>query len=134
MKALFADSFYFFAVVNRGDPAHAKALALSASFKGRLVTTAWALTEFADGMSRPVANRPLFLQILADLRARPDTLILPTTDQLLQDGIDFYSQRPDKELSLTDCISFVVMTREGITEALTGDHHFEQAGFVALLK
>ena len=68
MKALFADSFYFFAVVNRGDPAHAKALALSASFKGRLVTTAWALTEFADGMSRPVANRPLFLQILADLR------------------------------------------------------------------
>jgi hypothetical protein len=42
--------------------------------------------------------------------------------------------RPDKTWSLTDFISFVVMRREGITEALTGDRHFEQAGFVALLK
>ena len=40
----------------------------------------------------------------------------------------------DKEWTLTDCISFVVMQREGITDALTADHHFEQAGFVALLK
>jgi len=35
---------------------------------------------------------------------------------------------------LTDCISFVVMEESGITEALTGDHHFEQAGFVTLLR
>jgi predicted nucleic acid-binding protein len=40
----------------------------------------------------------------------------------------------DKEWPLTDCISFVVMAREGITEALTGDRHFEQVGFVPLLK
>lgn len=50
------------------------------------------------------------------------------------DGIRLYEQRRDKQWSLTDCISFVVMKREGLTEALTGDHHFEQAGFVALLK
>jgi predicted nucleic acid-binding protein len=49
-------------------------------------------------------------------------------------GVDLYRRRPDKAWSLTDCISFVVMQREGITEALTGDQHFEQAGFVALLK
>jgi predicted nucleic acid-binding protein len=48
-------------------------------------------------------------------------------------GVDLYQNRDDKEWSLTDCISFVVMTREGITEALTGDHHFEQAGFSILL-
>ena len=41
---------------------------------------------------------------------------------------------PDKEWPLTDCVSFVVMKERGITEALTGDRHFEQAGFVALLK
>jgi len=50
-------------------------------------------------------------------------------------GLDrMYQRRPDKNWSLTDCISFVVMQDHGITEALTGDHHFEQAGFVALLK
>jgi predicted nucleic acid-binding protein len=42
--------------------------------------------------------------------------------------------RPDKDWSLTDCISFVVMNAESISEALTGDEHFEQAGFVALLR
>ena len=41
--------------------------------------------------------------------------------------------RPDKEWSLTDCISFEVMAELGLTEALTADHHFEQAGFRALL-
>ena len=47
---------------------------------------------------------------------------------------ELFHARLDKEWSLTDCISFVVMQREGITDALTGDHHFEQAGFTALLK
>jgi predicted nucleic acid-binding protein len=46
----------------------------------------------------------------------------------------FFSVRPDKEWSLTDCISFVVMNERGITDALTSDHHFEQAGFQILLK
>jgi predicted nucleic acid-binding protein len=48
--------------------------------------------------------------------------------------LDLYASRFDKAWSLTDCISFVVMEQQGIREALTGDHHFEQAGFVALLK
>jgi len=68
------------------------------------------------------------------VRSNPDIVILPCTDQLLNEGISLYAQRSDKEWTLTDCISFVVLQREGITEALTGDHHFEQAGFLALLK
>ena len=64
----------------------------------------------------------------------PDMTIIPADRTTLQQGFDLYQQRPDKEWSLTDCISFVIMKREGITEALTGDHHFEQAGFIALLK
>jgi predicted nucleic acid-binding protein len=48
--------------------------------------------------------------------------------------LDLYRRRPDKAWSVTDCISFVVMEGDGIREALTGDQHFEQAGFVALLK
>jgi uncharacterized protein len=60
--------------------------------------------------------------------------LVPVDERLFSDGFSLFSKRMDKEWSLTDCISFVVMQREGIHEALTGDHHFEQAGFVALLK
>ena len=53
---------------------------------------------------------------------------------VLDDAVTLYLARQDKQWSLTDCTSFVAMQREKITEALTGDHHFEQAGFVILLK
>jgi predicted nucleic acid-binding protein len=134
MKVVFADSFYFFALVNPNDPAHVRAASFTKSFSGRLVTTGWVLTELADGWAKPVTRRRFFAPFLADLKANPNALIVSSTDQLLREGMDFYIQRPDKEWSLTDCISLVVMHKEGILEALTGDHHFEQAGFVALLK
>jgi uncharacterized protein len=56
-----------------------------------------------------------------------------STEALYRRGLALYDARPDKEWSLTDCISFEVMTDEGLEEALTGDRHFEQAGFKALL-
>ncbi len=43
-------------------------------------------------------------------------------------------ERLDKEWTLVDCASFVVMQQRDIIEAFTTDHHFEQAGFVSLLK
>ncbi len=134
MRSVFADAFYFFALVNPHDPTHAKARAITEAYTGRIVTTGWVLTELADGWAKPSQRRAVFAQMLADLRANTSVAIVPCTDQLLQEGIDLYTQRADKEWSLTDCISFVVMRREGITEALTGDRHFEQAGFIALLK
>ena len=133
MKTVFADSFYFFALANPNDPAHSRAVAFVKTFTGRMVTTGWVLTELADGWATP-KQRKFFVPMFAKFRANPNARIEPCTDQLLQEGIDLYHARPDKEWSLTDCISFVVMQREGITEALTGDKHFEQAGFVALLK
>lgn len=44
------------------------------------------------------------------------------------------TERPDKDWSLTDCISFLVMKDFGLTDAFTADHHFEQAGFTAWLR
>jgi predicted nucleic acid-binding protein len=61
-------------------------------------------------------------------------VIVPPDTELFESGLELYEKRPDKDWSLTDCISFVVMKREGIVDALTGDHHFEQGGFNALLK
>lgn len=133
MKTVFADSFYFFALLNDRDPAHQRALAFLQTYRGRLLTTAWVLVELGDGLAKPV-NRDSFLTTLNLLKTEPNVSIIGCGDELLEAGIDLYRERPDKSWSLTDCISFVAMQREGITEALTGDKHFEQAGFVALLK
>ncbi len=99
----------------------------------KIVTTEWVLTELADGLAAS-RHRNMFLQTRQEMLADEDVQVVALDMQLHEQGIQLYSGRADKEWSLTDCISFVVMQREGITEALTGDHHFEQAGFVALLK
>jgi predicted nucleic acid-binding protein len=133
MTTVFADTFYFLALANPKNQAHHRAVAWTLSYVGDLVTTAWVLTEFGNHMSAP-RNRLEFVQTVRDLRGNAQVKIISAEDALFDDGLKLFENRPDKEWSLTDCISFVVMTQEGIADALTGDHHFEQAGFVALLK
>lgn len=132
MSKVFADTFYFLALLNKNDEAHAKALQYSALIE-QLITTEWVLTELADGLASS-RHRSMFLQTRQELLADADVQVIPLDVRLHEEGIRLYASRADKEWSLTDCISFVVMQREALTEALTGDHHFEQAGFVALLK
>jgi predicted nucleic acid-binding protein len=130
---IFADSYYLLALFNGRDAAHGRALAASKSLKGTLVTTDWVLVEMADALSDP-ANRLRCSSFIDDLRHSSRVQIEPASRALFNAGLELYRQRPDKEWSLTDCISFVVMKNQNIDEALTGDHHFEQAGFRALLK
>ena len=133
MNAVFADTHYFVAQFNLHDQDHAKAASLTKSFRGRMVTTDWIMVELADAFAQQ-PNRAKFVAIYQSLQSAATLQIIAADRALLQAGIALYAQRPDKEWSLTDCISFVVMQREGLTEALTGDRHFEQAGFRALLK
>jgi predicted nucleic acid-binding protein len=133
MKIVFADTFYYLALLNPGDNRHQQALACTATLGGRMLTTSWVVMELGDALASP-STRSAFLQTLGQLRSDPAVTVLPPESASFEEGLKLYAARPDKEWSLTDCISFVVMQREGITEALTGDHHFEQAGFVALLK
>jgi len=91
------------------------------------------LTEVADGCSS-VDRRNAFLELLELLRESSDAKIIPPSEELFERGVELFRQRPDKDWPLTDCISFAAMKDEGITEALTGDHYFEQAGFRALLQ
>jgi predicted nucleic acid-binding protein len=79
-------------------------------------------------------DRRLFSAIPSDLKKDPTDVVVPAEQSLFERGIQLYLQRADKKWSLTDCISFVVMQDRGLLDALTGDHHFEQAGFNALLK
>jgi predicted nucleic acid-binding protein len=134
VKTVFADSFYFFALLNVHDPAHAKAIAYTRPLTGRLMTTGWILTEVADGLAKPSHRRAVFMQLHKDLKATSNMIVTPCDETLLEEAISLYGQRLDKEWSLTDCTSFVVMQRDNLREALTGDRHFEQAGFIALLK
>jgi uncharacterized protein len=133
MNRVFADSYFFFALLNPHDAAHAKAIDFVRRYRGPLLTTAWVLTEVADGLAT-TPRRQVFRSILEDLEANESNFIVPANMEMFEKGVELYHKRPDKQWSLTDCISFVIMTEENLAEALTGDHHFEQAGFTALLK
>ncbi len=133
MKPVFADTFFFFAILNRADPSHQRAITFSRNGRQLLITTDWVITELADGLSR-IQDRERFMDLYRHVQLSPSIRVVPASRELLEEGIALYAARPDKDWPLTDCVSFVVMRDEGITQALTGDQHFEQAGFAALLK
>lgn len=132
MSGVFADTFYFVACLSEQDSNHERAVAFGHSFTGSMVTTGWIIMELADGFADH-ARRAKVISLIERLWDDPKVTIIPFREELFERGFDLYSHRPDKDWSLTDCISFVVMEDEGLTDALTGDHHFEQAGFKALL-
>jgi uncharacterized protein len=130
---VFADTYYYLALLVEHDDSHQLAVEVTQQLKGQIVTTGWVLMEFANAVSKS-RHRHYFPSLLDELKQSPHVTIVPADETLFDEGAELYRQRPDKDWSLTDCISFIVMERAGITEALTGDHHFEQAGFITLLK
>ena len=132
MTAVFADTYYFLGLVSRRDKAHQKCVAFSQSSDRPVVTTTWVLLELGDALRRG-HDRAVFSALLADIANDPDTTLVVADQSMFEKAVELYHSRPDKEWSLTDCTSFVVMHERGLTEALTSDHHFEQAGFAALL-
>ena len=132
MNQTFADTFYYLALLNPSDAAHERALAVTADRQEVLVTTRWVLTEVGDAMAAP-AYRLRFVNLIRTIDSDPGTIVVPFSDQLFLEGVDRFSQRRDKAWSLTDCISFLVMEEHNIMDALTGDHHFAQAGFTLLM-
>lgn len=133
MSVVFADSFYFIALSNPSDAHHAAAVQAAKTLSSRIITTHYVLIEVADALSAP-RFRPEVARFLRQLGVNPGTEIVGPDVLLYEQGLDLYAHRPDKDWSLTDCISFLVMTDRGLTEALTGDNHFAQAGFHPLLR
>jgi predicted nucleic acid-binding protein len=133
MVVRFVDTYYLLALVNPRDQGHANALQHSRGDVHHLVTTTWVLVEFADALSA-VASRRRAARFIRGFESDPSVEVVPPSRTHFEQGLAMYESRRDKEWSLTDCLSFVLMQEHGITDALTADHHFEQAGFVALLK
>ena len=131
--ALFVDTVYWLALMNPNDAWHLHALDWAARISEPLVTTDAVLTEVADAFCR-VDRRRWAVQAIRNIRADPEIASIPGSLDLFGRALDLYSARSDKDWSLTDCISFVVMTDQGLQRALTADLHFVQAGFQALLR
>ena len=129
---VFADTYFYLALFNSRDTHHRRVVEFIGMFTGEVKTTQWVLTEVADAFAGVPQRRELQAKFRV-LEEDRGTQIAAASPELFERGLALYNARPDKEWSLTDCISFVVMADEGLTEALTGDRHFEQAGFKAML-
>src|SRR5688500_2262354 len=90
------------------------------------------LLEIGDGFARH-DRRAKGLSFIERFTAELGYEVVEITADLRSKGIDLFRSRQDKSWGLTDCISFVLMNQRGVTEALTADVHFQQAGFKALL-
>jgi predicted nucleic acid-binding protein len=133
MKAVFADTSFYLAVLGPHDLAHTQALQVVQRLRRPLLLTDFILLELGNTLSA-ASRRGLFSGLVRHLRAKPNVRIIPASHDLLDRGLDLFSHRADKEWSLTDCTSFVVMREEGLTDALTTNHHFEQVGFNVMLR
>jgi len=133
MNGVFADTAFYVAAANPRDALHRAAIDFIASYSGRTVTSEYILIEVANFFTR-VDRRQGFADLVNGLRSSRRTQIVPSSPELFDRGLALFESRPDKEWSLTDCTSFIVMNDQALTEALAADRHFGQAGFRALLQ
>lgn len=135
MRTVFADANYWIGLFYPNDELHAAALTASRGLaKTRLVTSEMVLAEVLNGLAKYHALRKQTAAAVDAIMADPNTEVVPQSALLFRDALALFRQHEDKDWGLTDCSSFVIMRQRGLREALTYDHHFEQAGYVALLR
>ena len=135
MKQVFVDTSYWIALLNPRDHLHARVLDVSRGLpQVRLITSEMVLGELLNGLCEFGPLRMAAAEAAEAIRTDASlTLVAQTTEQF-QGALKLYQKSTDKNWSLTDCASFLIMGERGITTALTHDRHFIQAGFEALLR
>lgn len=138
MPDIFIDTSGWGNLLIRSQDQHALAVHLyqQTQQQGRkLLTTNYILAELVALLTSPFRlPRPRIITLVHDLRVSAILEIVYIDEALDDQAWELLSRRHDKDWSLVDCSSFVIMQQRGIQQALTTDHHFEQAGFVRLLK
>lgn len=138
MADLFADTSGWGNLIDASQPYHALAANLYRAVrpqKRQVVTTNYILAELVALLTSPLRfPRPRIIAFIEGLRNSPHVEIIHIDASLDEQAWQLLKKRQDKEWSLVDCASFVIMQQRGINEAFTTDHHFEQAGFIRLLK
>ena len=136
MPEVFADTGYWIALFNARDGLHERARAITRELGAyQIVTTEMVLVEFLNyaGGAGSEARR-LGGARVREIREDDRVEVVAQTSSQFWDAVDLYAARLDQRWSLADCASFLLMEERGIQEALSFDHHFEQAGFIALLR
>lgn len=135
-RTVFIDTAGWIALIHRGDVLHQQATRIYKSLgKIQRVTTDAVIIETCNAFSK-APTKPLAVAFLDKIKLAHQLGILEIaqlSEGLLKDGLQLFKSREDKDWSLTDCVSFVVMRKNDIKKALTSDHHFIQAGFEKLL-
>jgi uncharacterized protein len=136
MRILFADAGYWIALINPADDLHQRARAISSTLtSAKVVTSEMVFNEVLNAFSKRNAPfRTATVRLIQSLRSDSTIEVVPQTSELFQAALTLYEQRPDQGWSHTDCASFHIMQQRSIHEALAHDKHFEQAGFIALLR
>ena len=132
-SSIFIDTSALVALVDNSDSLYETATAVMAECRAgkvRFFVSELVLVEFLNSLCS--AKFRMNAIDLVDAFRRSEQVTVIPTDQFEQ-ALGLYRDRPDKEWSLTDCVSFILMSERGISQAFTSDRHFEQAGFVKLL-
>lgn len=133
---VFLDTAYAIALSVESDEHHERAEILAEQLEAEqtsLVTTRAILLEIGNALSKK-RYRKAAVELLDALEQDPQVESVPLTEELYEQALELFRKRPDKQWGLVDCVSFIVMQERGLTEALTTDEHYDQAGFRALLR
>ena len=131
MAEYLVDTWYFVARLNRFDSHYRIAQRLQARYRDELITHDGVLAEvlaYFSGNGERIRTQAAHV-VRQSLR---EMTVLELDRPLFIAALDLYEQRRDKEYSMVDCASMVVMRQRGITQVLTNDHHFAQEGFTLL--
>ena len=130
---IFADTWFFVALINKRDQYHQKALELSEEYENYpLITTDAVFLEVGNALSNNYKNEAV--ELMESFLESDDFEVIRLNPDLFDEALSLYKKHQDKSWGLVDCISFVVIKRYEVTQALTFDRHFIQAGFQALMK
>jgi uncharacterized protein len=138
MSNLFVDTSGWGNLLDLSQPFHRQATTLYRLARQRqrkVITTNYILTELVALLTSPLRMpRPQIIAFIQSLKTSPYIDILHIGPETDTQSWQLLANREDKNWSLIDCSSFIIMQQNNIAESLTNDHHFEQAGFIRLLK
>jgi uncharacterized protein len=135
MPEVFLDTSFAISLAVLSDQKHPVAVQIAKQLrvsKTRLLVTRAVIFEIGNSLSKS-RYRAAAVALLNALELDPLVEIIELNQDDYQTAFTLFCNHTDKEWDLVDCISFIIMRKRGVFEALTADKHFIQAGFKALL-